>query len=218
MIGVKICGVCRPEDAALAAECGATHVGVILTPGFRRSQNLATAQTIFEAAGAALRVGVFVNADLSAVLRAQRDLELDVLQFHGDEPIGLLRSARTVARVWKVIRVREPTEVQRALDFYRQEITGLLLDSYSDSAGGGSGKSFAWSQLASTRNSWIPGKPKLILAGGLTPENVAEAIDLLKPDVVDVSSGVEARVGEKSPERLRAFVAAARGAVVPNIS
>ena len=212
MIQVKICGLCRPEDAALAEQSGAAYAGVILAEHFRRSQSLASARQIYAAAPHLQRVGVFVDAAPTSVLDFARELSLHAVQLHGSESVDDIRIISAEVSVWKAVRVRTSDDVRRALDLYAPFVSALLLDGYDPAQAGGSGTSFAWDAIAPLRAAW-PGSVALVLAGGLTAENVARAVALLAPDIVDVSSGVEEVVGKKSAERVAAFIAAARGAL-----
>lgn len=203
--------MCRASDAAYATSAGASFIGVILAPGRSRTRTLSQAAAIFDAAGAG-RVGVFVDAPAADVLAAAERLRLDVVQLHGDEPPATVDAIvrEQVAQVWKARRVRDAGDVATAVREY-ESAHGLLLDGWSPHAHGGAGASFDWSAIASLRAS-VPPRQKLILAGGLRADNVASAIALLTPDVVDVSSGVEAELCSKSTELIDAFIAAARGA------
>ena len=212
MIGVKICGLCRPEDAALAQESGATHAGVILAEHTRRSQTLDSAREIYAAAPLLQRVGVFVDAEPASVLQFTRELRLDVVQLHGRESVEVVQLLAPTVSVWKAVRVSSAADVRNALELYGRFVSALLLDGFDPAHAGGSGKSFAWNALAPLRALWR-GAPALVVAGGLTPDNVAQAVALLSPEIVDVSSGVEEKVGQKSAERVAAFVAAARAAL-----
>ncbi len=209
---VKICGVCRPEDGALAREAGADYVGVVLTPGFSRSRAGAEAAAIYAAAGTVARAGVFVDATLAQLCMTARSLALDVVQLSGREAPELgraLRSWRGGAagpQVWKVLRPTSAEALLREAAGWADAADALLLDGYK----GGSGTSFDWEAVAAVR-AQLPAELRLIVAGGLTPANVSRAIELLHPDIVDVSSGVESSLGMKSPEAVRAFVSAARG-------
>lgn len=209
---VKICGLCRPEDAAHAAAAGADYVGVILAPGGPRTRSLEAARRIFAAADGPARVGVFVDATLDELLAAAERLRLDVLQLHGSEPpqLGALLRERGHV-VWKALRPRSRGELLDGAAEHGGGADALLLDGFSPAAAGGAGVLFDWDAVASAR-SQLPEELGLVVAGGLTPANVAAAVTRLAPDVVDVSSGVEARAGEKDPERVEAFIAAARDA------
>jgi phosphoribosylanthranilate isomerase len=209
MIGIKICGLCRAEDAAEARGAGADYVGVILAPNTARSQSIGAARGILDAAAGVKRVGVFVNPDLPTLQEAVRALGLDVVQLHGDEPAAIAQAASRFAQVWKAVRVRSPEDIASAAVDYSGSVQALLLDAYHPARAGGSGIALDWLGLVAQRQ-LIPASLPIVLAGGLTADNVAAAVRTLQPDVVDVSSGVEHAVGEKSAERIRAFVSAAR--------
>lgn len=208
-VEVKICGICRPEDAQLAGEAGADWLGVILAPGRSRSQTIAQAGVIFGAVSLR-RTGVFVDAPVAVMAAAVRELELDAVQLHGAEPVDVVRRIRDEAgcEVWKALRVREPADVARGTEVYGGEADALLLDGWSPHGHGGVGTRFDWHAVAAAG---VPADLRLILAGGLTPDNVVAAASLLRPAMVDVSSGVESSPGRKSAEKVHAFVAAARG-------
>ncbi len=212
MIRVKICGLCRPVDAAAAVDAGADYVGVILAPAARRSQTLDAAMQIFEHAGGARRVGVFVNPELPALRQAIRALRLDVVQLHGEESVALADAAGQDAQVWKAVRVRTPEDISAAAAIFSGVVDALLLDAFHPTFAGGSGASLDWSGLTAER-AQLPTRLQVILAGGLTPENVGDAVRALRPDIVDVSSGVEQTIGQKSVDRMRSFVVAARATV-----
>ena len=210
MTEFKVCGVCRPEDAAAAVAAGAAYVGVILAPGRRRTQSIANAATIYDAAPVR-RVGVFVDAGADEVARAARQLELDIVQLHGDEsPTVVTQLQDRGFEVWKAVRVRTPQEILDAAQRYGAA-QALLLDGWSVQGHGGVGASFDWETAASVRRQLSPGL-RIVVAGGLTPENVARAVELLAPDVADVSSGVEEEPGVKSAARMQAFADAVRRA------
>jgi phosphoribosylanthranilate isomerase len=208
---VKICGICSAADAALADEAGADYVGVILAPGRTRSQNAGAAEVILAASHAA-RVGVFVDPEESDVLTAIDRLRLAVVQLHGNEAPRLAERVRqTGARVWKAIAVRDAAGLQAAAQAWSGAADGLLLDGWTPAGSGGAGVAFDWAAVASVRAE-LPRQLHLVVAGGLDAGNVARAIGLLAPDVVDVSSGVESAPGRKSVDRVHAFVTAARSA------
>ncbi|MBI4544801.1 MAG: phosphoribosylanthranilate isomerase [Gemmatimonadetes bacterium] len=210
---VKICGLCRPGDAAAAVAAGADYLGVILSPGRPRSRSLDEAAQVLAAGGAARRVGVFVNEGAEEIRLIAERLGLAVLQLHGAEPPDALSRLREPGawEVWKAVRPRSGGEFLAALDAYGAVSDGLLLDGWHARAPGGAGARFPWTEVARLRDRLPPGM-RLVVAGGLTAANVAAAVSLLLPDVVDVSSGVERQVGQKEPELMRAFVAAARAA------
>lgn len=216
MVDVKICGLCRPEDGAAAVVAGASHVGVILTPGFARTQPLDRAAEIFAAterlgAPAPRRVGVFVNAPVAVLQTAAEALRLDVVQLHGKEAAGDVAEVRTAGSwsVWKALHPRTRAELLAGLTAYADVVDGILLDGLTPHGGGGMGATFPWAEVEAVRSEVRAGI-RLIVAGGLNPENVGQAVRRLAPEGVDVSSGVESELGRKSVEKMRAFVLAAR--------
>jgi phosphoribosylanthranilate isomerase len=208
-VRVKICGLTRREDAQLADAAGAAHGGVILAPGGKRSVTPQHAAGLFQGLSLS-RVGIFVDADLDHVRRAADAAGLHVLQLHGAEPLQLVRSLRAEGRwrVWKAVRPRSGAELLEAVERFGSELDGLLLDGWSAAAPGGTGARFPWEEVAAHRDQ-VPAAVELIAAGGLHPRNVTRAIELLRPSVVDVSSGVESAPGIKDPDAVPAFVAAA---------
>jgi len=207
---VKICGVCRPEDAALVAAAGADYIGVILAPGGKRSQSEEAAAAIYAAAASCKRVGVFVDATPAAVETTAARLGLDVVQLHGAEtPEDAVALRAAGWQVWKAIRPRGAAEFLAGVERYAGAVDALLLDGWSGTAPGGTGARFPWAEVGAVRDRLPPGL-RLVVAGGLEPGNLAEAIAHLDPDVVDVSSGVESAIGVKDPILVREFVAAAR--------
>jgi phosphoribosylanthranilate isomerase len=201
MTRFKVCGITRTDDAELAAEVGAWGVGFILWPGSKRHVEPGVAAGIAGGVRRRLQlVGVFVNATLDEVAYAADAIGLTHVQLHGDEGPSFCVAAgqRTGCKVIKAIRVRSRADIADAERFH----TDLhLLDSP------GNGQTWDW-RLAAERSHRTP---PLLLAGGLTAENVAEAIAIARPWGVDVASGVESAPGIKDPERLRAFAAAVQG-------
>jgi phosphoribosylanthranilate isomerase len=204
---VKFCGITRLEDAQEAARLGAWAVGVNHWAESPRRCDPAVAAEI----GATLRrrleiVGVFVNSSLDEIDSAAEDESLTMLQLHGDEGPAFCREAarRTGLKVIKAVRVRSAADVQAA-EAYRTDFH--LLDAHRPGMPGGSGESFDW-ELVADRRSEVP----LILAGGLTPDNVADAIATAHPFAVDVASGVEAEPGIKDHALMSAFAEAAQAA------
>lgn len=205
---VKICGLTRLEDAELAAELGAWALGMVFFAESPRRCSLAEAERI----AASLRrraelCGVFVNPHMEEIVAVSERLGLTMLQLHGDEGPSFCSEAarRTGARVIKAIQVSGVGDLR---DAERYHVDFHLLDARSQAAGhehlrGGTGETFDWS-LLSQRRSKVP----LILSGGLDPDNVSAAIELVKPYAVDTASGTELAPGRKDPARLRAFFAA----------
>ncbi|MCW3018889.1 MAG: phosphoribosylanthranilate isomerase [Solirubrobacterales bacterium] len=205
---VKICGITTLADAQLATELGAWALGMIFYEGSPRRCSLAEAQLI--AATLRRRVelcGVFVNAPLAQIVGDCEELGLSLMQLHGEEGPSFCAEVarRTGARVIKAAQVSGSGDVR---DLERYHVDFHLLDARAKAVArqgmrGGTGETFDW-ELVGARRSKVP----LILSGGLTPENVAEAISVVRPYAVDTASGTEAAPGHKDPERLRAFFAA----------
>jgi phosphoribosylanthranilate isomerase len=203
-VAVKICGITSPEDGRMAAEAGADAVGLVFWPGSPRRVDLATAGRISAALPPfVLRVGVFVDAGRDELVRAADEAGLDLLQLHGSEPPDAVENLPR--RALKALRVGDGFVLAEALR-YEGRAAGLVLDTKDAAAPGGTGRSFDWTLAQGVRD-----RVKfLMLAGGLHAGNVAEAIRTVRPDAVDVSSGVESAPGRKDPAKVRAFVAAAR--------
>jgi phosphoribosylanthranilate isomerase len=203
---VKICGITTVEDGLAAAEAGADAVGFVFWAGSPRCVTPGRARAIGSKLPPALvRVGVFVDATRARLERTAADAGLDLLQLHGSEaPEALVDLPRPA---WKALRVGDDFAPEAALR-YEGRAAGLLFDGYPGAKPGGTGRPFDWrvAQRLRARLRF------LILAGGLTPENVADAVRIAQPDGVDVSSGVERAPGRKDAGRMRAFVAAARQA------
>lgn len=197
---VKICGITSVQDARLAEEAGADAIGLILAEGSKRQLSLEAAEVIADAVGPFVSlVGVFRNQPLEFVLAAAARLRLAAVQLHGHEPVQFVAAVRERHRVIRAVAF-EPGLTVQALDSWQAD--GILLDAPQP----GSGTAFDWDSAAAT----FRGMTGLILAGGLTPANVAEAISRFAPAAVDVASGVEAAPGIKSPDLVRQFLAGAR--------
>ena len=209
---VKICGITRPADGHLAARAGATYVGTVLTSGFSRSVDAATARAVAEVAGLPLVI-LLVDPTLDEAVTAARATGASVVQLHGrEDPTTVSRlRARGPWTVWKGAPVRDAADALTALDRYGGDVDGLLFDGWHEKLPGGTGTRFPWRSLAGIRDRFAPGQ-RFVAAGGLNPDNVAEAVSILRPHVVDASSGVELRVGVKDPAKVRGFVRAARDA------
>jgi phosphoribosylanthranilate isomerase len=202
---VKLCGITRPEDAELAASVGAWAIGFILWPGSRRAADPAAAAGIARTMRRRLElVGVFVSPTLDEVAHAVEGIGLTHVQLHGDEGPAFCQAVaqRTGARVIKAHGIASGADIRDIERFH----TDLHL---LDTGRGGTGLTWDW-RLAAQRRSPVP----VILAGGLTPENVADGIAAVRPWAVDVASGVEAEPGIKDPAKVEAFMAAARDTAV----
>jgi phosphoribosylanthranilate isomerase len=201
---VKICGLTSVADALTAAEAGADMLGLMFYEGSPRHIPLATAVEISRALPPfVLRVGVFVNPEPDEVLRAIGDCGLNLLQFHGDEDSAFCTQFGLMSV--KALRVQSADSLQTLTNFHTD---AFLLDAYSKAGLGGTGEKFNW-DLAIEAQKF--GKP-IFLAGGLTPENVADAVRRVQPFAVDVSSGVESAPGKKAAAKVRAFIQAVRAA------
>lgn len=212
---VKICGTTNLEDARVAAEAGADLLGFILYPKSPRYVAPETIAAIMAGVRAAIPtpprgVGVFVNASPAEVLAVLAQTSLDLVQLHGDETAEALAALQ--GRGFKAVR---PTGLEDALTLAHAYATlgvnagpDLLIDAYDAHAYGGTGQRADWAAAAVVAQR----VPHLLLAGGLTPENVAAAVAAVKPWGVDVASGVELAPGRKDHAKVRAFVATAKGA------
>jgi phosphoribosylanthranilate isomerase len=206
---VKICGITRPEDAELAASLGAWALGFILWPQSKRPADPAVAAGIARALRRRVElVGVFVNPTLDEVVQAAETIGLTYVQLHGDEGPAFCTAVaeRTGTRVIKALRIGSGADI-RAAERYHTDLH--LLDAAAGAAYGGTGRTWDW-DLVARRHSKVP----LVLSGGLTPDNVAEAVAAVRPWAVDVSSGVESAPGIKDPAKLEAFFAAIQGTAV----
>ena len=201
---IKICGITRREDAEDALRLGADAVGCVFFDGSPRGVSLSQAREISRAVrGLGMLVGLFVNPTKTEVEEALAAVPMHCLQFHGAEtPEFCAQFSRPYI---KAVPMTQETDLMNA-DARYEDANALLLDSVHDGQFGGSGASFDW-EKADLRL-----RHRVVLAGGLTPDNVARAIERVKPIAVDVSSGVESQRGIKDIEKLRAFISNARQA------
>lgn len=211
---VKFCGLTREEDVREAVAAGASYLGVIFAGGPRRLTPGQAAAVLGSSVGTARRVGVFGAVDAAEVAAVAAAAGLDVVQLHADPDADAVRRvrARFGGEVWAVVRVPGDRIPERAAELF-EAADAVVFDALAPSGLGGTGVTLPWTalqpRLAALR---APGRARLVLAGGLRPENVADAVWALSPDVVDVSSGVESAPGIKDAARLRAFARAAREA------
>lgn len=203
MIRVKICGMTRPEDVRAAVAAGADALGFVF---FEKSPRNVTpeeaAELLREVPPFITTVGLFVNAERETIYRVMSSCPLDLVQLHGDESPEFCASLP--GRVVKALRIGGPADLE---NLERWPVEGLLLDAKVKGSYGGTGESFDWSLLENVKT-----HHPLILAGGLNPDNVAEAVRRVKPFAVDVSSGVESEPGKKDPDKINAFIQRARAA------
>lgn len=208
MTRVKICGLTRAEDALAAAEAGADALGFMLWPESKRAvRSDAVAAFIPDLPPFLSRVAVTVNFDTTSFDRLEHYALFDTFQLHGDEQPADCPALRP-KRLVKALRLQSGEELPDAAAY---PVDAFLLDTPGEGYGG-SGKSFDWSLAVKFKQS--TDKP-IILAGGLTPENVAQAVEQVQPYAVDVSSGVEASPGRKDHAKVRDFIQAVRGAGAP---
>ena len=194
---VKVCGITSVEDALFAVGEGADAIGLVFYDKSPRSVSIAQARVIAQSLPPFVTcVGLFVDADTEYVRQVVKRVKLTCLQFHGNETSDYCQQFN---RVWiKAIRMREGIDLDAELEKYK-EAAGWLLDTYKKGIPGGTGEQFDW-QLVPVEHS-----SRIILAGGLTPANVVQAIACAKPYAVDVSGGVEVAKGLKSKEKVSAF-------------
>ena len=205
MADIKFCGLTRPVDAEYAVGLGARYVGVIFAGGHRHLTVSRAADVLAPVPRSVQRVGVFSDQSAEEIGEFAAKLSLSVAQLHGAVDAGRFDRLRRSfdGEIWLVHRV-EASELPRNAAAVALPADGLLLDAHVPGVMGGSGRSFDWARLA-PRLDTIRNEKRLILAGGLRPENVARAIATIHPDVVDVSSGVETAPGIKDHERMTAF-------------
>lgn len=201
-VKVKICGITNWPDARRAIDAGADFLGFNFYAGSPRYVAPAKARQIVRRLPKGIAsVGVFVNASEKSMLEIAQSVGLDRLQLHGDEsPSTVERLGRSLP-VIKALRVRKSLRASQLARF--KHASALLLDGFDPALWGGTGKSFDWRLTHRARRTRTA---KLFLAGGITPENVAQAIRTAKPYAVDVCSGVEAKPGKKDPKRLKSFM------------
>jgi len=199
---VKICGITNLADAQVAVEAGADAIGFIF---YEKSPRFVTIQQAAEISKQlppfVMRVGVFVDADTDFITRAIGDCNLNLLQFHGDEAPEFCTQFGLMSM--KAFRVRDMESLK---EFPKYQTDAYLLDAFSSTTLGGTGKTFSWDLAVEAQKF---GKP-IFLSGGLTPENVADAVKKVQPFAVDVSSGVEITPGKKDAAKVRAFIFAVK--------
>lgn len=214
---MKICGLRRREDVLAADALGAAYVGVVVTAGFKRSVEPDSASDIL-AGVRAIPVAVMVDEGLRDADRLGHRLGADVLQLHGEEPVDMVRALAGMGpwRLWKSVRAVDLDDVRRAVDVYGPWVHGILVEGRLEGVVGGGGAKLDPGAFQELRDV-VPATHQLILAGGLTAENVGAAVARWRPDVVDVSSGVEVERDRKDHELVRRFIQAARGSMTPDV-
>jgi phosphoribosylanthranilate isomerase len=203
MVKVKVCGITNPGDARFAVEAGADALGLVFAESPRQVSIEQAREVVAALPDGVLKVGVFVNAEPEEVLRIASEVGLDYAQLHGDEsPEAVAAVRKGGLKVVKALRVRDAGSL--VIEGYEADL--FLLDAYSARARGGTGERFDWGLAKS-----IKGRGNILVSGGLTPENVREAIRFFEPYGVDASSSLEDAPGKKNRERVRRFVSAAKG-------
>ena len=210
-VDIKFCGLTRAEDAACAASLGAAYVGVIFAESPRRVDPASATTVLATARGRSSSVGVFGPATIETIATMAAQAALDVVQLHGDPSPGFVERLRPFfgGEVWAVIRI-DGSELPADAVTLLTVADAVVLDSKVSGRLGGTGVSFDWNGVARTLDRQRV-RSRIVLAGGLDQHNVGEAVRIIAPDVVDVSSGVESAPGIKDHARMRAFSDAARG-------
>jgi phosphoribosylanthranilate isomerase len=202
-LAFKICGVTRLSDASAAEAAGASYVGANVVPSSPRRVEAGVAAELAAAVSIPL---VLITADMlpEDAARMARATGARAIQLHGAEPVETIAALRAAGtwELWKAVRVRSPADVLDAFERFGGVVDLLLLDGWDPARLGGTGRPFDWDAVAAVRSK-APEGLRLGIAGGLTPENVEEAVRRLEPDLVDVSSGVESAPGVKDHERIR---------------
>jgi phosphoribosylanthranilate isomerase len=199
---VKICGITELSDAMHAVEHGATALGFVFWPRSPRCISPDRAATITAALGPGVQtVGVFVNETVDEMRRVAEQVGLTTIQLHGDEPASYAHDLD-----WPVWRATTVDRIEQAAAEWPTDTT-FLMDAADPVLRGGTGRTVDWGHAAAAARSW-----RIILAGGLTPDNVADAVAAVRPFGVDVSSGVEDAPGVKNRDKVARFLASARGA------
>jgi len=204
MVKVKICGITNYDDAKAAVECGVDALGFVFfkkSPRYISPRNAAS--IIKTLPPFIISVGVLVNESADNTEKVVSETEIDIIQLHGEEPPEMCRFSR---RVIKAIRVKS-LESLAPLESYRNAVSAFLLDAYAPDTLGGTGRIFNWDIAVKAKQ-----LGRVILAGGLTPDNIADAVRHVTPYAVDVSSGVEIEKGKKDHTRMRLFVERAKSA------
>ncbi len=214
---VKICGITNPEDAIFAEQAGADFLGNIFV---RKSKRYITADQAEEILrnieGRATPVALFRDEEIETVVDVVGGLGYKIVQLHGSEDkdyVEELTERLPACGIIKVFFVSGVETIGQMVEFYssvrrRENIFAFLLDSAS---GGGSGERFDWRSIAGGVDRWRTYLPKIFLAGGLTVDNVREGIKIIKPDGVDISSGVEISAGKKDRNKVKQFISLAKG-------
>ncbi len=192
MTRVKICGITNLEDALLAIGMGADALGFIFAESPRRIKPIDARTIIHSLPPLVKTVGVFVNEEPSRIKEIRSFCGLDLIQLHGEESPGMCRDL--MPQAIKAFRIQDERDIKN-INRYQGIVRAVLLDTFQQGKSGGTGQTFDWPLALKAKEAGIP----VILAGGLGPENIQEAIRTVDPYAVDVNSGVENRPGKKDP-------------------
>jgi len=199
MVRIKVCGITRLEDALEAASLGADALGFVFYRKSPRFIETRQAAEIIEKLPPFIKtVGLFVNANMETILRTINECPVDIIQLHGSESPEFC--AAMPRMVIKAFRVQSKDSIA-SLNDYSGSVRAILLDAYSKTSPGGTGQTFNWDVIPDNL-------PNLILAGGLKPQNIADAVKRVRPYAIDASSGLESAPGIKSHEKMRGFFSA----------
>lgn len=201
-VRVKICGITSPEQALMAQQSGADAIGLVIyekSPRYVDIEQAANIRAVISQS--TLAIALLVNPSESLVKQVISEVKPDYIQFHGDETAEFCHQFNVP--FIRAVRMREGLDIEAEVAAYKAE-GGFLFDAWNDDLYGGTGHSFDWSRLPDSADY------KLILAGGLTPSNVAQAVSITNPYMVDVSGGVEASPGVKDPVKVKAFITQAK--------
>jgi len=204
VVKAKVCGITNPEDGLFAAKSGADAIGLVFAKSLRKVSVEEAREIAAALPNGVLKVGVFVNEEPAEMLRIAAEVGLDYAQLHGDESPEVVDAVHEGGlKVIKALRVQDADSLS-AMEEYGADL--FLLDAYSEKVRGGTGERFDWEMAKS-----LKGRDNILISGGLTPENVREAIRFFEPYGVDASSSLEDSPGKKNRERVRRFVSAAKG-------
>ena len=198
MVKIKICGITNFEDASMAVRLGANALGFIFAPSPRLIKPERARDIIKEIPPFVKSVGVFVDEDPIIIREIIQFCGIDLIQFHGSETPDTC--GEFIPRAIKAVRIRDDSN-PGSIEFYRGKVRALLLDTFSEERAGGTGRSFDWDLAIRIRGIGIP----IILAGGLGPHNIEDAISRVKPYAVDVNSGIEESPGKKNHGLMKDF-------------
>jgi len=196
MVKIKICGITNLEDASMAVRLGAQAIGFIFAPSPRQVKPEKARDIIKEIPPFVKSVGVFVDEDPAVIREIIQFCGIDLIQFHGGESPDIC--GEFMPRSIKAIRIKDDL-TPGSIESYRGKIRALLLDTFSEDRAGGTGRSFDWNLAIRIREMGIP----IILAGGLGPHNIEDAISRVRPYAVDVNSGIEERPGKKNHKLMK---------------